>query len=97
MVATRNRPRCQRDAFGPCQHQPATGYLKVQRFVQVVAVTFHEHVFPGDAQVGAAVQDVGRHVGGADDDQPDSVMIGVEHEFAGCAGVLEGLQPGARE
>ena len=42
----------------------------------------HEHILTGHTQVGGTVLHIGGHVGGADDDQFDIVMVGVQNQLA---------------
>jgi hypothetical protein len=63
-------------AYGVCvvetgrdgDHHPAFGDLQVDRLVESVAAVFEQNVLAGDAEIGGAVLDVGRRVGGANDD-----------------------------
>ncbi len=56
----------------------------------------HQHVLAGDAQIGRAVLDIGRHVGGADDDQLHVGQVGVEDQLAaGLERIVGGAMPAA--
>jgi hypothetical protein len=78
----RAAPRGVVEAVGHCHGHPAAGDLQVERLVEAGAAVLDQHVLAGDAEVGRAVLDVGRRIGGAHDDQAHIGAIGVEDEFA---------------
>ena len=72
----------------PGHRQTATRNLEIQRLVVVTALVFHQHVLAGNAEVGRAVFDISRHVGGADHQQAYTRLRGVQHQLAGSIRVI---------
>ena len=50
-------------------HEPAAADAEIERLVKALAAVLEQDVLAGDAEVGGAVLDVGRHVGRAHDDE----------------------------
>ena len=72
----------------------ALGNLQIQRLVQTVAAMLQQRVFAGDAQIGAAVLHVGRHIGGAHHQHPHVGLVGGQDQLARFFGVFQHLDAG---
>ena len=73
-------------------HRDAHAALRdaqVQRLVQALAAVLDQHVAAGHAQVGAAVLDVGRHVGRAHEHHAHLGLVGREDQLAGAVRVFQ--------
>jgi hypothetical protein len=90
-------PHCVVETGGNGDHHPAPGDLQVDRLVEAVAAVFEQDVLAGDAEVGSAVLNVGRRVGGADDDHAHIVAAGRHDQLARGFRILEWLDAGGRQ
>ena len=70
-------------------HHAAACDLQVDRLVQARAVMLQKHVETSDAKVCRAVLDIGRHVRGAYDDEPDIRIRGRDNEFSRRLGIVQ--------
>jgi hypothetical protein len=73
------------------------GDFQVDRLVQPLAAVFEQDILARHAEVGSAVLNVGRRVGGADNDQAHIVAGGRNDQLARGFRVLERLDAGGRQ
>src|SRR5574343_999201 len=85
------------EAFGDGDHHPALGDLQVEWRVEPFAAMFDQHVLAGYAEVGGTVLDVGRHIGGTDDDDADIRLVGLDDQLAGSFRVFGRHDAGGSE
>ena len=78
-------------------HEPATSDAKIERLIQTRSTMLQQHVLAGDADVGRAVLDVRRHIGGAQHDKRYVRTIGRNDQFAGRRQVLVRHETGGRQ
>ncbi|MNZ66667.1 hypothetical protein D3C78_848980 [compost metagenome] len=71
-----------------CGHQLAAGDLQVQRLIQALAAVLHQHVLARHTEVGGTMLDIGRHVGGAHDQQTHVVLGGWNDQLAALVRIL---------
>ena len=76
---------------------PAARDVQVDRLVQPAAAVLDQHVLARDAEVGRAVFDVGRHIGGAHDDHAQVRIRGRQDQLARGFRVLGDLDAGRRQ
>jgi hypothetical protein len=68
----------------PDRHaHPAAADAQIDRLIEALAAVLEQHVATGHAEVRRAVLDVGGHVGGPDDDQPQARIGGRQDQLAG--------------
>ena len=85
------------EALGAGDHHAATGDAQVERLHQAVTAVLEQDIAAGHAEVSGAVLDVGRHVGGADDDHTHVRPLGGDDELARRFRVLERTDAGRLE
>src|SRR6185503_13227832 len=78
-------------------HHAAARDAQIERLVEAFAAVLGEHVAPGDADVGAAVLDVGGSVARSHHHQPQVAAVGGEDELARGFGISPGPDADARE
>ena len=85
------------EAFRHGDHHPAPGDLQVERRIEALPAMLDQHVLAGHAEVGGAVLDIGRHVGGADDDDAHIGPVGADDQLARGFRVLVRHDPCGRQ
>ena len=85
------------ETFAHRHADAALGDLQVERLVQAVTAMFEQGVAAGDADVGATVLHVGRHVGGAHHQHPHIGAVGIEYQLARLLGIVEHLDIGGAQ
>ena len=69
-------------ADGTGGHQLALGNLQIQGLVQTLAAVLHQHVLAGHAEIGGAMLNIGRHIGGTHDQQAHILQGGGDDQLA---------------
>ena len=62
--------------------EPAAADAEIERLIQPFAAVLEQHVLAGDAEIGGAILNVGRHVGRAQDDERNAGNIGCDDQLA---------------
>ena len=70
------------EAFANGNRQTASRDLQIDRLVQTGAAVFLKDILSGDTEIGSAILDVCRHVGGTDDDDAYLWFVGRQNQFS---------------